>query len=478
MEEQLLEREKVIKQENILPSIITVGNLLSEKKIHFPNYQRPYKWEVKHVKQLLNDIFTFKHKPAYRLGTVVIHLDDEKEELNVVDGQQRTITLLLVIKAILAKYEAKQLELKSTGLKEQLKDIKSNMPTPKFINEITIQNIQRNYAEIERHVANFDEEIVYFLLNKCQFVKCVLTDISEAFQFFDAQNARGKDLDPHDLLKAFHLREFSQKETEVLDKTVATWEDLETGKLVRLFGKYLYRIKGWIKGRSSRYFTKNEVDLFKGITLNKIGNYPYTKGMRITHFYIEKYNQSIDRDIDLQKMDFPFQLDAPTINGKRFFEMVHFYEQIISNYTGDFLENIDVSEETKEIIHAINSYDKRKRDGDQFVRTLFDCALIYFYDKFGNTEFSRFIEMAFVWAYKVRLQQQSVYLSTADKYVLENNIFKAIHEAVEPNQVLNYFIPELHEVRIKNRNSLNYKYQNQDKNLVDIFKNLRYYHGE
>lgn len=460
------------------PSIITVRELLSESAIAFPNYQRPYKWEVKHVKQLLNDIFTFKHKPAYRLGTVVIHLDEEKKELNVVDGQQRTITLLLVVKAIVAQYEAKQLELKNTGLKEQLKDLKSNMPNPKFINEITIQNIQRNYAEIERHVANFDEEIVYFVFNKCEFVKCILTDITEAFQFFDAQNARGKDLDPHDLLKAFHLREFSQKEKEVVEQTVATWEEMETDKLVRVFGRYLYRIKGWVKGRSSRYFTKNEVDLFKGITLDKIENYPYTKGMRIAHFYIEKYNQSIDRDIDLQKMDFPFQLDGPTINGKRFFEMVHFYEQIISKYTGDFLNQIEVSKETKEILHAINSYDKRNRDGDQFVRTMFDCALIYFHDKFGKSELSRFIEMAFVWAYKVRLQQQSVYLSTADNYVLENNIFKAIHEAVEPIHVLNYFIPELHEVRIKNRNSLNYEYHNQTKNLVDLFKTLRFYHGE
>ncbi|MFQ3325724.1 MAG: hypothetical protein ACI8YC_000357 [Salibacteraceae bacterium] len=475
---EVMEKAIVLTKQGLEPSIITVRELLSESTITFPNYQRPYKWEVKHVKQLLNDIFTFKHKPAYRLGTVVIHLDDEKKELNVVDGQQRTITLLLVVKAILAKYEAKQLELKNTGLKEQLKYIKTKMPSPKFINEITIQNIQRNYAEIERHVASFDEEIVYFLLNKCEFVKCILTDISEAFQFFDAQNARGKDLDPHDLLKAFHLREFSQKEKEVLDKTVSTWEDLETEKLVRLFGRYLYRIKGWVKGRSSRYFTKNEVDLFKGITLDKIENYPYTMGMRITHFYIEKYNQSVDRDIDLKKMDFPFQLDGPTVNGKRFFEMVHFYEQIISNYTGDFLKKINVSEETKEIIHAINNYDKRNRDGDQFVRTLFDCSLIYFHDKFGKSELSRFIEMAFVWAYKVRLQQQSVYLSTADNYVLKNNIFKAIHEAVEPHQVLNYFIPELHEVRIKNRKSLNYKYQNQTKNLVDIFKTLRYYHGE
>ncbi|MBA6315171.1 DUF262 domain-containing protein [Cellulophaga baltica] len=466
------------KSDGLHPSIITVSDLLSESNITFPNYQRPYKWEIKNVKQLVNDITTFKDKPAYRLGTVVIHLDDDKEEMNIVDGQQRTITLILLAKAILANYNAGLLTISNTGLKEQLRAIQSEMPQPKFINEITIKNIQRNYAEIQRLVASFDEESVYFLFNKCEFVKCILTDISEAFQFFDAQNARGKDLDPHDLLKAFHLREFSNKEKEVLNETVATWENLETYKLVNLFGKYLFRIKGWIKGRSSRYFTKNEVDLFKGITLDKIENYPFTKDMRITHFYIDQYNQSIDRDIDLQKMAFPFQLDRPTINGKRFFEKVHYYEQIVNYYKGDFLENVDSSTEAKEILCAINNYAGKQRDGDQYVRTLFDCSLIYYQDKFGTIELSKFVELAFIWAYKVRLQQQSVYLSTADNYVLENNIFKVIHEAVEPHQVLNFYIPELHEVRIKNRKSLNYVYDNENKNLVAIFKNLRYYYGE
>lgn len=33
-----------------------------------------------------------------------------------------------------------------------------------------------------------------------------VNEISEAFQLFDSQNTRGRALDPHDLLKAYHLR--------------------------------------------------------------------------------------------------------------------------------------------------------------------------------------------------------------------------------------------------------------------------------
>ena len=75
-------------------------------------------------------------------------------------------------------------------------------------------------------------------------MKVVIDDVSEAFQFFDSQNARGKDLEPHDLLKAYHLREMNRTSTEQerLD-TVREWENMEPGKLSDLFSQYLYRIK-------------------------------------------------------------------------------------------------------------------------------------------------------------------------------------------------------------------------------------------
>jgi uncharacterized protein with ParB-like and HNH nuclease domain len=124
--------EHEIPLKDLQPSIITVADLLVESRITFPNYQRPYKWEIKHVNQLINDIVTFKHKPAYRLGTVVIHLD-ENDLLNIVDGQQRTITLLLITKAVLARIESQQIELKNEELKRLLKDIKSKIPKPQLL---------------------------------------------------------------------------------------------------------------------------------------------------------------------------------------------------------------------------------------------------------------------------------------------------------------------------------------------------------
>ncbi|WLI05869.1 DUF1524 domain-containing protein [Pseudomonas sp. FP597] len=68
-----------------------------------------------------------------------------------------------------------------------------------------------------------------------------LNDISEAFQFFESQKARGRDLEPHDLLKAYHIREFSQRDEQLKAATVARWESSDTNVLVALFSQYLYR---------------------------------------------------------------------------------------------------------------------------------------------------------------------------------------------------------------------------------------------
>ena len=61
------------------------------------------------------------------------------------------------------------------------------------------------------------ERLKEYIENRCELIVVITSDVSEAFQFFDSQNARGKALYPHDLLKAYHLREMndiSDEETE------------------------------------------------------------------------------------------------------------------------------------------------------------------------------------------------------------------------------------------------------------------------
>jgi hypothetical protein len=54
------------------------SNVICLKDIHFehlkiPEYQRPYKWNTKHVNQLISDLLTFRDKKEYRLSSFCLH---------------------------------------------------------------------------------------------------------------------------------------------------------------------------------------------------------------------------------------------------------------------------------------------------------------------------------------------------------------------------------------------------------------------
>ena len=444
-------------EKGIQPVIITVEDLL-QTNIIIPKYQRPYKWSTKNIHQLIDDILTFKTKPAYRLGTVVYH-QDKKGVLNIVDGQQRTLTLILIALAI---------ENNET-LYGATKEVYSSIPkldladNLKVSNQISKRNLRDNYREIAQRIKDFDVETTLFFYQRCQVVKVVLKDVSEAFQFFDSQNARGVDLAPHDLLKAFHLREMQNNVSEEKQtKIVETWENTAQKELESIFGYHLYRIRNWTNGKSARKFTKNDVAVFKGISPNVIEPYPFAAMYRISHFYIEGYNKDYNRNIDKNNMPYPFQLDQIIINGKRFFEMINHYKKMIVNIRG----NIKPNGTAKIIIDALEEYEGKNRTGDKYVYNLFKCALIFYVDKFGLVDVDRAIEKIFLWAYTIRLKHKNVQLATMDNYAIDYPfVFKRIREALKPNDFLNIRIDAIKTQDIN---------ATKVTKLITIFENLNY----
>lgn len=459
------------------PKIIKVRDLLTNDSLQIPSYQRPYKWTTKNVNQLIDDVLIHKEKSEYRLGTLVVHnhfqdkdnkeiLEEEyqKDKQNnriisdIVDGQQRTITLTLIAYAITQKQN------KTTEEEKALKSFDPKLLNLSFANDISKANIQNNYKQIERRVADFDEKSIWFFLEKCTLVEVVLNDISEAFQFFDSQNSRGKDLEPHDLLKAFHLREMNNFSTEEeRKKTVEKWENLDTAKLSKLFSQYLFRIRNWSNGHSARYFSKNEVDVFKGVSPDIEENYPFVAMLRIAHFYIEEYNSSYHRNIDKKEMTFPFQIDETIINGKRFFEMIEHYQVMV--------DNVKSQEMSKKypVLNTIKTYDGSFRTGDKYIRNLFNCGLIYYIDKFGEKDLTKAIDKIFVWAYSLRLKLQAVGLDSVDNFALNQGhsqvqLFKKIKDTIKPNDILNLRLETLKE----NKSS-------KTEIIVEHFKTLKYY---
>lgn len=288
----------------LITEIIPVHKLLQYKRLAIPIYQRPYKWTQKNVRQLIKDISFFKNQSAYRLGTIVIHNDGSN--LNIVDGQQRTITLIMITRVILKRPRT---DFKNPELRSLLQLLEEEMFNPKLSNEISIDNIKTNYQLIEKEEFNFEEELILFLFNQCEVIQFVLKDISEAFQFFDAQNSRGRELEPHDLLKAFHLRVFSPHDDPYKVNIVTTWETMHTEKLASLFSDFLFRVRSWCRGQSARYFTKNEVDLFKVVNIDRMDAFAYAMPLRIIHRFVDNYNINLERQVDMKELSYPFQPD-------------------------------------------------------------------------------------------------------------------------------------------------------------------------
>jgi hypothetical protein len=247
---------------------------------------------------------------------------------------------------------------------------------------------------------------------------------------------------------------------------------METEALKALFANYLYRIRQWARGHSARYFTRNEVDLFKGVNLEKVGHFPYVEQLRMTHHFVDDYNAQYQRKIDGQKMDFPFHLDQMIINGRRFFEMATHYQKTISEivksehgsvvqFHGEIL-----NDQSRKILKVINHYESRHRTGDRYVRGMFDCLVIYYLDKFGSADVSRAIEKIFIWAYSLRIKQQVVQLATMDNYVQENNWFRQLKEATVPSDFLSLSFKNLEQNQVK---------ATKVDALTSLFKEMNYY---
>ncbi len=392
-------------------------DLFGINNLKIPVYQRPYRWKEKNVNQLLDDIYENKNKKKqiYRIGTIILH--KVNGEYNIVDGQQRLVTITIIL------YYLEH---------EKLPLLKSEFPHNDSKN-----NIKFNYHVIEKWFQNHASEkdaLKKYLLKNCEFIKIELTDISEAFQFFDSQNARGKSPEGYDLLKAFHLREMQNEDEKI--NCVRKWENLAYRKLKDepllsiIIGQYLFRIRKWSRCEDAKRFEKDNIEEFKGTNLNKYKDYPYLKPYIITDTLTLQMELNPISYCYSKNIYYPFQINQMIINGKRFFEYVDYYSEL---YDKLFSKN---DSDFYSFCENHTQYNGSRRDGDIFVRTMFEALILFYYDKFGENGFDELYKLFYCWAYALRLKQGRVNYTSIDKYIRENtNVFKRINDCYHPYQL-------------------------------------------
>ena len=90
------------------PKHLTLNGLLQGRLFRIPDYQRAYAWGSKQRKELFSDIIeVYKSGQDHFMATVVGLMRDKRrivadeyQAVDVVDGQQRLTTLIIMFKAI------------------------------------------------------------------------------------------------------------------------------------------------------------------------------------------------------------------------------------------------------------------------------------------------------------------------------------------------------------------------------------------
>ncbi|MBG9452873.1 hypothetical protein ABE61_01915 [Lysinibacillus sphaericus] len=365
---------------------ITKVKGLFEMKLALPSYQRPYSWSVRSTSTLFLDTYNAYQEGTqeYRIGSVILHKENEK--YNVVDGQQRLTTLSILLYCL--GYEAQGL------LREKYNQLSNDVIVTNF--KILSQRISE-LTEDER--SKYKE----YLLEQCSAVQIVTDSEQEAFQFFDSQNSRGKELAPHDLLKSYHLREMDDKDEHQKVRVINQWENVNQNDLNDLFKSYLYPLTQWYKGKNGLGYSSSKIDVFKGIKTTNVFNYAiYHKA---SNLFVEQFNENGSSELLASRALNQFQLTQPLMAGNRFFNYaLHYGKQL---------------EQIRKKINKFHTDEQTpsRRSGDIYIKQLYECVLLFFADRFGFENLTNGVmQQLYTWSYSLRLTMYAVYPQTIDKY--------------------------------------------------------------
>ena len=375
--------------------ILSVEELLKLNLV-IPSYQRPYKWTEKNIRELILDIQkgledankypNFK----YRVGAVILYQENDTKPYEIVDGQQRILSFLLLKLCLSPGFTCSLL-------------------SATFSDKVTLGNLHSNSDRIREWCSSVDDGVKEAfdkaLSEVLEVVVLTVNELSEAFQLFDSQNTRGRELYPHDLLKAYHLREIHDKYD--MQRAVLKWESKNPKAIRELFDNYLFPLWNWSKRRKSSRFTAAEIDLYKGI--EESSGYTYAR----------RANKAMPY----------FLLSEPLISGGDFFEMVDHYMQMLHSIKQELIDNPDFARIKDLLIDDKSKVGQIKTPADldkackssstgmNHARNLFFCALLCYYDRFHNFDLMA-VKKLFTWAMMLRVDMNHLGFDSVNRYAI------------------------------------------------------------
>ncbi len=329
-----------------------IKTLLTDKKSDFliPDYQRPYAWQEEECQTLWEDIFTFaipsedatkfNSEDEYYLGPIVT-FKNSSNKLEVIDGQQRLTTIMLLLRAFHISFGEMKDE-NSKKIKELIESciwktdefgnanknllkIDSEVATDKDKDEfLSILNtgsapntMKSKYAENYRYFQKKIDEFLhsypsYFsylparILNNCILLPIEADNQNTALRIFSTLNDRGLPLSDADIFKAQFYKYYSDKGEK--EKFIGVWKELEEisekvfhpisgTPMDELFTRYMYyeRAKMGIKSSTTeslrRFYEKDSYKLLKN-------DYTLHNLVELANFWSDVSSQNRERFSD------------------------------------------------------------------------------------------------------------------------------------------------------------------------------------
>lgn len=235
----------------------TIKDLFQDKRADFliPDYQRPYAWSETECRTLWDDIFSFAipdegrtefdSNSEYFLGPIVTFKNDDAK-MEVIDGQQRLTTLMLLLRAFYEGFKYMQ-DKASVATRQNIERCiwktdefgEPNISALKIDSEVATDNDKDEFIEILRsgialpdqkskYAVNyrFFQECVHTFSNKypAYFAylptrimnNCILLPIEAesqdtALRIFSTLNDRGMPLSDSDIFKAQFYKHYSKR---------------------------------------------------------------------------------------------------------------------------------------------------------------------------------------------------------------------------------------------------------------------------
>ncbi len=236
-----------------------------------PIYQRPYQWTEENCKKLLDDLLSsyeyYKESDYFCGSLVLIAIGTDSatnaETYDVIDGQQRLSTFILLAKVLATLYnnevlnnktskgflekslgdtdgeKRKRLTFNTIGLNakddfqgaldffdnldaSKVKNSKINDPSKGKNNYLKNAICLKNYLE-KKEIENINA-FIKWLYHKVTFIKTTCPNISMALRIFSVLNARGLPLHAIDIFKAELLKKLANKKDQ--EEFVFRWNAL------------------------------------------------------------------------------------------------------------------------------------------------------------------------------------------------------------------------------------------------------------